>query len=89
MMWQNKTRIAFAPDAAAETTNVMFEHVRDYVLDIVDKKKIKNGKIVILGGIQINVQPADYFEPKMMYVIDKDGTHNRLLDLKKFDRVGY
>ena len=78
VMWQNKTRIGFAPDAAAETTNVMYEHVRDYVLDIIDKKKAKNGKIVILGGIQINVRGADYFEPKMMYVIDKDGTHDRL-----------
>ena len=77
-MWQNKNRISFAPNAAAETTNLMFEHIRDKIINIVDKKKIENGKIILMGGIQINVKSGDYFEPKILYIIDKNGTHDRL-----------
>ena len=56
LCYENKERIASAKNHAAEITNVMFEHIRDYILEIVDVEKfIKHRKIVIMGGIQINV----------------------------------
>ena len=43
-------------------------------MKIVDRKYLHGeGKIVILGGIQINVTPDDYFEPKFCLLMDAHG----------------
>jgi hypothetical protein len=71
LCFDNKKRISAAKNEPAEITNVLYDHIRDYILDIVDSGKFtKTGKVVILGGIQINVQPDDYFEPRIFCVID-------------------
>ena len=42
---------------------------------------------MILGGIQINVAPKDYFEPKVLFVLTKDGETSRFEELKAFDKI--
>lgn len=73
LVWQNRERISAADEPHAEVTYMLYEHIRDYILQIVDKKYVKFGKIVILGGLQINVEPEDYFEPKIFICIDEKG----------------
>ena len=73
VVWKNRERVNAAETPNAEVTYLMYEHVRDYVLEVVDKQAVHNGKIVILGGIQINVEPDDYFEPMLFCVIDEYG----------------
>lgn len=85
----NKQRIAAAPNAAKEITDIMFDHIRNDILEIVDYDAfvVKHRKIVIMGGIQINVQPDDYFEPRVFIVLDENGTHDRLDELLAFDKI--
>ena len=88
LLYENKPRIAAASNAAREITDIMFEHIRDYIMDIVDYEKfIKHRKIALLGGIQINVQPDDYFEPRVFLVLDDHGTHDRLDELLTYDMI--
>jgi hypothetical protein len=86
LVWQNRKRIAAAAEPTAEITYVLYEHIRDYMLDVVDaKKKAHGGKIAILGGIQINVAHAhDWFEPKIFVIMDKNGTTDYTMDLLGF-----
>lgn len=86
VVWTNRERINAAKTPNAEVTYLMYEHVRDYVLEVVDKQAIKHGKIVILGGIQINVEPDDYFEPMLFRVIDETG---QIVDLLPELRESY
>jgi hypothetical protein len=56
---------------------VIYEHIKDYILDIIKEHPIGNGKIAILGGIQINIRDNyNWFEPKMFMVLDKNGTED-------------
>jgi len=87
LIWKNKERITTAPNSIAEATYVLYDHIHDYIRHIVDKKYIHHGKIMILGGIQINVEPDDYFEPKCFFVLTQDGEKTRLEDLKAFDNI--
>lgn len=87
LAWLNKDRIADAPSSIAEMTKVLYEHIEDYILDIVDRKYIGTGKVAILGGIQINVAHHDYFLPQMFKVMDSKGDHDFLPQLKEFDKV--
>ena len=88
LLYENKPRIAAASNAAREITDIMFEHIRDYIMDIVDYEKfIKHRKIALLGGIQINVQPDDYFEPRVFIVLDDHGTHDHLEELLSYDKI--
>jgi hypothetical protein len=88
LCYENKDRIASAKNHAAEITNVMFEHIRDYITRIVDNDKfIKHRKIVMMGGIQINAQPDHYFEPRIFCVIDDHGTHDMLDKFLSYDTI--
>jgi hypothetical protein len=87
LAWENKDRVANAKSSTAEMSKVLFEHIKDYILDIVDPKYIGTGKIAILGGIQINVAHHDYFLPKMFTVMESTGNHDFLPQLKAFDKV--
>ena len=87
LVWNNKDRIATANSSTAEVSHVLFEHIRDYITDIVDKKYVGSGKIAILGGIQINVAHHDYFQPEMFTIMDSEGSHDYLPQLKAFDKV--
>jgi len=88
LVWNHKDRIATAKSSTAEVSHVLFEHIRDYITDIVDKKYVGSGKIAILGGIQINVaHHPDYFQPEMFIVMDSNGNHDYLPELKAFDLV--
>jgi hypothetical protein len=51
LVWQNRERINAAEEPNAEVTYLLYEHIRDYILQVVDKKYVKSGKIVILGGL--------------------------------------
>jgi hypothetical protein len=61
LIWEHRERVSKAESSTVEVTKVLFEHIRDYILDIVDPQFIGSGKIAILGGIQINVAHHDYF----------------------------
>ena len=88
LIWKNKERISKAENCNAEATYVLYDHINEYIKEVVDKKYISGGgKIIILGGIQINVEPDDYFEPKCFIVMDTNGEKSRLDDLKAFDKV--
>lgn len=87
LIWNNKDRVAEAQNSTAEVSHILFEHIRDYIIDIVDKKYVGSGKIAILGGIQINVAHHDYFMPEMFVIMDREGTHDFLPQLKAFDKV--
>lgn len=74
LVWQQKSRIASAKEPHAELTYVIYEHIKDYIMDVIGTKYIGTGKIAILGGIQINVaHNADWFEPSMFIVMDQHG----------------
>jgi hypothetical protein len=51
LLWRNRQRIKSAPNPNAELTYVLYEHIRDKIKTIVDKKYIHHGHIMILGGI--------------------------------------
>ena len=87
IVWKQKDRIKSAKNANAETTYVLYEHVRDYMKEIVDQKYIHNGKIIVIGGIQINVEPDDYFEPLTCFVMDENGTTDILSEIFEFDTI--
>lgn len=87
LVWNHKDRVSGAASPIAEVSKVLFEHIREYVADIVDKKYIGSGKIAILGGIQINVAHHDYFLPEMFTVMDSTGEHDYLTMLRTFDQV--
>lgn len=89
LIWKNKERILKAENCNAEATYVLYDHIHEYIKEVVDKKYISGGKgkIIILGGIQINVEPDDYFEPKCFIVLEANGEKSRLDDLKAFDRI--
>jgi len=56
LCYDNKERIAAADNQPAEITNLMYEHIHDYIMRIVDNQNlVQHRKIVIMGGIQINV----------------------------------
>ena len=68
LIWRSKERINKAKCPEAEVTNFLYDHILHFIRNIIDVKKYaKGGKIVILGGIQINATPDDYFEPKCFY----------------------
>jgi hypothetical protein len=73
MVWQHKDRVSSSEEPAAEVTLVLFEHARDFFLDIIRNRFKHKGKIVLLGGIQINAEPRDYFEPKIYSVFEPNG----------------
>ena len=79
LVWQQRERITAAHEPAAEVTNVLYERSRDYFLDIIQRRYKHQGNIIILGGIQINVEPMDYFEPKVFFMLEPDGTQRDLL----------
>jgi len=51
LLWRNRQRIKAAPDANAELSYVLYEHIRDKIKNIVDKKYVHHGHIMLLGGI--------------------------------------
>jgi len=57
LVWKQRERITAAKEPIAELTYVMFDHIKDYITDVVCKRPLGNGKIAILGGIQINIGP--------------------------------
>ena len=50
-IWKNRQRIREADNTIAEVTYVMYEHVVEYIIQIVDQKYLKNHKIMLIGGI--------------------------------------
>lgn len=78
LVFKNKDRVAQSGQPIIEVTKVLYDHIKEYVIDIVDKKFIGTGKIAILGGIQINVGHHDYFQPEMFTIFDQDGEHDYL-----------
>ena len=88
MVWHHRARISAAEEPASEVTSVLYEHTRDYFLDLLRNKYKHKGKIILLGGIQINAEPRDYFEPRMYCVIEADGSEQDLLpELIAFDQI--
>jgi hypothetical protein len=87
LLWKHRERIKAAPNANAELTYVLYEHIWEKIKAIVDKKYIHHGHIMILGGIQINVDPDDYFEPKFCVLMEDSGTKDILEDIKAFDSI--
>jgi hypothetical protein len=64
----------------------MYEHIKDYIIDVIGSKYIGTGMIAVLGGIQINVaHNADWFEPATFFVMDKDGVKDYTERLWDFD----
>ena len=62
-VWRQRARIAAKPQPEVELAFVVFELVRDMMLSIVNTEGLTHGKIVLLGGLQINATPEDYFLP--------------------------
>jgi len=81
VIWHNRQRIEASDAPIAEATYVLYEHIRDYIFEIVNTKDLNGGKIIILGGIYINNDPYDYFEPKMCICLDKYGRKDILNEL--------
>lgn len=79
VIWEQRERIKSAANANAEVTYVLYETLQDRIMKIVDPKILHGGKIVMLGGIQINVEPDDYFEPKCLIMLDGHGNSTDLL----------
>lgn len=88
LLWRNKERIKMAEDAYSEATYVLYEHIRDYIKTIVDRKYTSKHKIFILGGIQLNVEPADYFEPLFcMCMVNWFLNNDHVKDFEKYDSI--
>lgn len=44
--------------------------------------------MLLLGGIQINIMPYDYYEPKLFVCIEPDGTEVDMLpELLEYSRI--
>ena len=83
LIWQNKERVQAAEEPISEVTYVLYEHIKEYITEVVGTKYIGHGKIAILGGIQINVaHNQDWFEPNMFIVMDQHGTKDYLEELR-------
>jgi len=80
-------RLAKAADSMIELPYAMFEPVDDLTQKIVEKAayKVNNGKIALLGGIQINTPDgvSDFFLPLRFEVRDKD---NKVVDNLLFEK---
>lgn len=87
LVWKNRERIGAAENAIAETTYVLYEQVQAYMDQCVDRHFLKKHKIMLVGGIQINVEPNDYFEPKYAVLMEEHKTTDLLQDLLAFDKV--
>lgn len=87
LIWQQRQRIKSADTPIAEATLVMYEHIRDYLFEVVDTKFLNGGKIILLGGIQINNDPDDYFEPRICLMMDKYGSQDLLHEVYAYDSI--
>jgi hypothetical protein len=87
LIWKNKARIAASHNQNMETTYVLYEHIEQYITKIVDKKWLAKHKIMILGGIQINVEPDDYFEPLFCKLMEEDKTTDYLEEVYAYDTI--
>jgi hypothetical protein len=61
IVWRNKDRLSASEEPATEMVSLLYEHARDFFLDIIRNRFQFKGKIILLGGIQINAEPRDYF----------------------------
>jgi hypothetical protein len=67
---------------------LLFEDIRKFFIDVCRNKYKHSGKVLLLGGIQINQNPLDYFEPKQFLLIEPDGTETDFLPrLLEFSRI--
>eukprot|EP00047_Mylnosiga_fluctuans_P006159 m.245222 g.245222 ORF g.245222 m.245222 type:complete len:327 (-) comp14632_c0_seq1:41-1021(-) len=84
----HKDKILAAEDKQAAIAQCMFQIVKDFVEKITHAPK--KGRLVILGGIQINMpQPSeDFFQPLLFEIHDKDGKVTDILpQMKAHERV--
>ena len=77
---EKKLHTFTADKPAAEVTRLLYEHDHGYFLELIGNLYKHNGKIVILGGIQINAEPWDDFEPRLFFVIEPNGVQKDLLE---------
>jgi cation transporter-like permease len=42
---------------------------------------------MIVGGLKINVDPDDYFEPLFATLMDKSGTKDILAEIRAYDEI--
>ena len=88
LVWLERDRISKRTVPFRELTNLLFEDINKFFLDVCRKKYKHSGKVLLLGGIQINQSPLDYFEPKQFLLIEPDGTEKDLLPrLLEFSRI--
>lgn len=83
-MWKHRQRIHESQNPIPEVTRVIYENIVSYINKIIDPKYLAKHKIILCGGIQINVKPDDYFEPLFMTLLEKDKTTDLLPDLLAF-----
>ena len=67
---------------------MLYEHIAEKIKAIVAPSYLKSGEIkqiMILGGILINVDPDDYFEPLFSVLMNESGTKDILADILAYD----
>jgi hypothetical protein len=87
LVWKHRQRIHESQSPIVEVTRVIYEHIVYCIHKIVDRKFLEKHKIMLCGGIQINVKPDDYFEPLFMTLLESDKTTDLLPDLLVFDKI--
>jgi hypothetical protein len=64
LVWNNRDRVTKANVPFAELSTLLYEDISKFFLDVCRNKYKHTGRVLLLGGIQINQNPLDYFEPK-------------------------
>ena len=85
LLWENRERIKAAEHALAEATYVLYEDLEKKLLESIDPKLLIKHKIMLIGGLQLNVDPNDYFEPLFCKLMEVGKTTDLMPDLVKYD----